>query len=1034
MTLHCFPRRLFAFVLMFVSVVASLSGKAVAATEGSVVISQVYGGGGNSGATYKNDFIELFNPTAAAVSLQGFSVQYASSTGTSYQVTPLPSVLLQPGAYFLIEESQGTGGTTDLPTPDVVGTIALSATSGKIALVDSTTALNGTSGCPTSGSTVVDYVGFGSTANCSLGAPTATPANTTAVIRTNVCSPTNNNGADFAVLAPVPHNTASPLVTCGTAGSSPLMATGLANPASTFTGVATLLKVTVAPGTVPSSTGIQATVDLSTAGGSSTQPLFDDGTNGDVTAGDNVFSYSFTPAAAGNFTLPVKVMDDQLRMATTSIGLTVTTPPAFVTIRTIQANKPSTFVTQTVTTSGIVVGVKSNGFYLEAKDADTTPVTPEGILIFTGSTTLPSFIQIGNEVQVTGVVNSFPTTGPTPGTELDAPETFTLLTTGNALPTPVTITAAMDSPTGGIRQFSRFEGMRVAIGSMTTTSGTDASLTETTETNVSNGLFYGVVTGVPRPFREPGLSLLEPSLPAGTNECSTTVTTNCVPVWDSNPELIEVDSKAFGGTPIDLTSNTTLANVVGVMDFSFGAPEIVMDKATRPTVSGGMSPVPVPAQAANEFTVASFNMERFYNDISDADNPGSSVVVVTTAAYQRRLAKASLAIRNMLNFPDVIGAQEIENLNVLTDLANKVNADAVGAGQTDPVYLPYLFLATDGTAINTGMLVKSTRVTTVKAEQFGLTTTFTNSVGSQAVLNDRTPLVLHLGIKRGTGQPDYPVTVISVHQRSLINVDDITSTGATVRLKREGQAEYLASLIQSYQATGEHVITVGDYNSFEFSDGYVDTMGVTRGNPVPVGTVITTPTAGLANPPLVDLVTLLPAEQRQSYVESGSAQVLDHVVVTSDLVPTETRLVYAHIDSDFPLVNLNDATSPTRISDHDPAVAYFTIPPAPPISGTVQLVTTATLAKVAGGYQATVTVTNNGTGTAQNVQLTGATLGSASGAPATQSLGDIAPGGGAVVTTVTYTTAAASGSAAAERYTGSYTGGTFGGSLRATLP
>jgi len=141
--------------------------------------------------------------------------------------------------------------------------------------------------------------------------------------------------------------------------------------------------------------------------------------------------------------------------------------------------------------------------------------------------------------------------------------------------------------------------------------------------------------------------------------------------------------------------------------------------------------------------------------------------------------------------------------------------------------------------------------------------------------------------------------------------------------------------------------------------------------------------------------------------------------------------VYAHIDSDFPLVNLNDATSPTRVSDHDPAVAYFTIPP---IAGTVQLATTATLSKVPGGYQATVTVKNNGTGTGQNVQLTGATLGSANGTPIPQTLGDIAPGGGIVVTTVTYATTAASGSAVVERFTGSFTGGTFSGSLRVTLP
>jgi hypothetical protein len=467
------------------------------------------------------------------------------------------------------------------------------------------------------------------------------------------------------------------------------------------------------------------------------------------------------------------------------------------------------------------------------------------------------------------------------------------------------------------------------------------------------------------------------------------------------------------------------------MDFSFGSPEILLDKATRPTVTGLMTATPIPAQAGNEFTVASFNMERFYNDKADADNPGSSVVVVTPEGYQRRLAKGSLAIRNVLNFPDIIGVQEIENLAVLTDLAAKISSDATAVGQADPVYQPYLFLANDGTGINTGFLVKSTRVTTVKAEQLGLTTTFTNAGGNQAILNDRTPLVLHAGIKRGGSAPDYPVTVISVHQRSLINVDDPTSTGATVRLKREAQAEYLASLIQSYQAAGEHVVTVGDYNSFEFSDGFVDVLGVTRGDPVPASQVITVPTAGLANPALVDLVTLLPPAERQSYVENGSAQVLDHVVVTSDLVPTNTRLVYAHIDSDFPLVYQNDATRPERVSDHDPAVAYFMIPP---IAGTAQLATTATLTKVAGGYQATVTVKNNGTGTAQNVQLTGATLGSVNGMPVAQSLGDLAPGGGTAVVTVNYTTAAASGTAAVEKYTGSYVGGTFGGSFRATLP
>src|SRR5215831_12570329 len=87
------------------------------ATSPSIVISQVYGGGGNSGALYTNDFIELYNSGSTAVTLTGWSVQYGSATGNSWSgVTPLTGIL-QPGAHFLVQEADGTGGTTNLPTP-----------------------------------------------------------------------------------------------------------------------------------------------------------------------------------------------------------------------------------------------------------------------------------------------------------------------------------------------------------------------------------------------------------------------------------------------------------------------------------------------------------------------------------------------------------------------------------------------------------------------------------------------------------------------------------------------------------------------------------------------------------------------------------------------------------------------------------------------------------------------------------------------------------------------------------------------------
>ena len=105
---------------------------AAAATDASgVVVSQVYGGGGNSGATYTNDFVELFNPTGAPVSLAGASVQYASASGSTWQATALGGAI-QAHGYYLVQEAAGSGGTTALPTSDATGSIALSASAGKV--------------------------------------------------------------------------------------------------------------------------------------------------------------------------------------------------------------------------------------------------------------------------------------------------------------------------------------------------------------------------------------------------------------------------------------------------------------------------------------------------------------------------------------------------------------------------------------------------------------------------------------------------------------------------------------------------------------------------------------------------------------------------------------------------------------------------------------------------------------------------------------------------------------------------------------
>ncbi|MBL8627757.1 MAG: tandem-95 repeat protein [Myxococcales bacterium] len=172
-----------------------------------LIISQVYGGGGNSGAQFNNDFIELHNPTPAPITMTGHAIQFVSATGTGWAVQTLPTVTIAPGGYYLIQEAAGAAAPAPLPTPDLIpaSPFTMGATSGKVALTNTTTALSGA--CPTS-TAIVDLVGFGTTANCFEGTgPTPAPSNSTSVQRRRSgCTDANQNATDFVAAAPVPRN------------------------------------------------------------------------------------------------------------------------------------------------------------------------------------------------------------------------------------------------------------------------------------------------------------------------------------------------------------------------------------------------------------------------------------------------------------------------------------------------------------------------------------------------------------------------------------------------------------------------------------------------------------------------------------------------------------------------------------------------------------------------------------------------------------------------------------------------------------
>ncbi len=500
--------------------------------------------------------------------------------------------------------------------------------------------------------------------------------------------------------------------------------------------------------------------------------------------------------------------------------------------------------------------------------------------------------------------------------------------------------------------------MRVHVDSLTVIAPTQGTINEPSATSTSNGVFYGAITGVARPFREPGVEVPDP-LPPGS-PC-------CIPRFDANPERLRVDSDGLiGSAKIEVTTGAVVTNLTGPLDYSFRTYTILPDPppAPAPGVSGNISAIPVPAPTANELTVASFNMERFYDTVND---PGTDDVALTPAAFDNRLNKASLAIRNVLRYPDILGVEEMENLTTLQAVAAKVNADAIAAGDPNPSYQAYLSEGNDIGGIDVGFLVKGApRVHVLDVTQYNKDETYIDPNTNQpALLNDRPSLILRATIQPPSGSA-FPITVIVNHLRSLSGVDD-PADGNRVRTKRRAQAESLANLIQSRQTAdpNEHIVSIGDYNAFPFSDGYVDTIGTIKGTPTPCDQVVLC-SSDLVNPDLVDLVELVPASERYSFSFDGNGQVLDHELVTQNLLARFDSIHYARNDADFPESFRNDPNRPERISDHDMPVVFFSFPPRVDLS----IVKTAPVSVTTGSnITYTLTIHNAGPSTATNVQV-----------------------------------------------------------------
>lgn len=578
---------------------------------------------------------------------------------------------------------------------------------------------------------------------------------------------------------------------------------------------------------------------------------------------------------------------------------------------------------QTVRVTGIVTAILKKGFYIQTPDdqIDKDPKTSEGIYVF-GENSV-SQVSLGNLVQVDGTVTEFrPKTEKIflSITEITRP-TVKVISKDNPLPAPIVLTAAELDPKGKLDQMERFEGMRVK-GDFYAVGPTGGFTNEKTGISGSNGVFFAVLQGTPRPFREPGLAILNIIFDKLPN----------TPSFDMNPEILRIDSsQQEGAKAINVTSGATLKDLTGVIDYSRKFYTLYVDAANPPKIDNIATFVKTSPAGERETTIGSFNIENFFDDETNSSNVEKEVVTPKDV-FQKRLTKVSLAIRNVLSMPDVLGIIEVENLKALQKLANKINADAVAENQPDPKYVAYLEESNDVRGIDVAFLVKSTKIKVLEVKQLAKNEKMEGVAGAEGqYLFDRPPLLLKAEVIDPKSAKPLAFTVIVNHFKSYNGIDD-EKDGDRVRQKRRLEAEWLAKFVEERQKAdaAEKIILCGDFNAFQFNDGYNDLIGILKGRS-DQNVLVPSKTAYATG--LVNMIDYIDQKNRYSYSFDGSAQSLDHILVNKPARSRALKFGYARSNADFPKVYANDITRPERTSDHDAAVLYLNLDePAPAVT------------------------------------------------------------------------------------------------------
>jgi hypothetical protein len=178
-------------------------------------ISQVYTRGGEAGATFQNDFVEVFNTSKSTIDINGWSLVFKTFEGSTEQsagATFNSSFLVPPGTHLLVRLNGNGSNGQPVPGQLPVTNVSLGSTSGQIILLAPGQAVP--TGCPIGTNSFVDLVGYGST-QCAEGSPAPVPPSNKSLMRlNNGCTDTDNNLSDFPLADPNPRQFTSPATPC----------------------------------------------------------------------------------------------------------------------------------------------------------------------------------------------------------------------------------------------------------------------------------------------------------------------------------------------------------------------------------------------------------------------------------------------------------------------------------------------------------------------------------------------------------------------------------------------------------------------------------------------------------------------------------------------------------------------------------------------------------------------------------------------------------------------------------------------------